>query len=121
MSQATFMLRGASVGGMNILWKVAFLIPPLLLQGGTKGGLNQAIFMLRGAACGMNIPTKACPREGGGWNPEKLLILWALLDSSFRWNDEVWCIFSILGQTFRQDSGQVKSAYMSHHNVRVAM
>ena len=45
------------------------------------------------------IPTEACPRGRGGWNPEILLILRELLDSIFRWNDEVWCVFLILGHT----------------------
>ena len=60
------------------------------IQGGdNKGGLHQAIFMLRGAARCMNIPTKACPREGGGWNPGNTLTSLEILDPSFRWDDEV--------------------------------
>ena len=60
--------------------------------------------MFRDAAGGMIIPTKACPRESGGWNPEKLLILQTLLDSSFRWNDEVLRIYNILGQTRKPET-----------------
>ncbi len=38
------------------------------------------------------------------WNPEKLLILQTLLDSSFRWNDEVLRIYNIFGQTGKPES-----------------
>jgi len=53
---------------------------------------------------GFIIPTEACPRGRGGWNPVQLLILRVLLDSIFRWNDEVWCVFLIPGQPGRQES-----------------
>jgi len=33
------------------------------------------------------------------WNPDKLLVSQKLLDSIFRWNDEVWGICTIIGQT----------------------
>jgi len=34
------------------------------------------------------------------WNPDKLLLSWSLLDSIFRWNDEVSVNIFILEQTF---------------------
>ena len=33
------------------------------------------------------------------WNPENLLILWELLDSIFRWNDEFKGNHFVFGQT----------------------
>ena len=33
------------------------------------------------------------------WNPDKLLVTLMLLDSILRWNDEVWGIYTIIGQT----------------------
>ena len=43
--------------------------------------------------------------SNGSWNPGKLLILTKLLDSSFRWNDEITAKFTIFGQTGRQKTG----------------
>ena len=50
------------------------------------------------------LKTLVPPHSHESGNPVKLLGILRLLDSSFRWNDDVLCICIILGQTGKRES-----------------
>jgi hypothetical protein len=83
---------GKSVNQIAISWRA-------WLQLALNSGVNR--IGRAEAVCPTIKKMRLSHHSNGSWNPGKLLMTRMLLDSIWRWNDEVWGIFTNIGQTLK--------------------